>query len=73
MKLCKNVETTYNELNRNLLILREEGIITDNYEQRVRHGKVRIIRLNRDNPRTRTLFQALGILEQENSILAPRK
>lgn len=63
MKLCELVETTYNELNRNLAILKAQGIISDDYEERVRHGKIRVIRLNRNNPKTKILLQALGILE----------
>ena len=70
MKLVDAVGSTYNELNRNLEILEEEGIITNDYRVKVRHGKVRVIRLNRDNPQTKILLQALKTLDNENNIPA---
>lgn len=63
MKLVSNVGSTYNELNRNLEILEKEGIITNEYPLKVRHGKVRIIRLNKDNPKTQVLLKVLKTLE----------
>ena len=68
MKLVDAVGSTYNELNRNLEILEKEGIITDDYCLKVRHGKVRVIQLNRDNPKTKILLQALKTLDNENNI-----
>lgn len=59
MKLVEAVGSTYNEVNRNLEILEKEGIITNDYRVKVRHGKVRVIWLNRDNPKTKILLQAL--------------
>ena len=65
MKLASNVGTTYNELNRNLLILEKEGIIINEYRVKVRRGKVRILRLNKENPKTEVLISALKMLDQE--------
>jgi predicted transcriptional regulator len=59
MKLVSNVGSTYNELNRNLLILEKESIIINEYRVKVRHGKVRVIRLNRENSKTKLLLAAL--------------
>jgi predicted transcriptional regulator len=66
MKLVSSVGSTYNELNRNLLILEKEGIIINEYPVKVRHGKVRIIRLNRENSKTKLLLAALKTLDSEN-------
>jgi predicted transcriptional regulator len=66
MKLVDKVRSTYNELNRNLGILEKEGIITNDYLVKVKHGKVRVIRLNRDNPKTKILLQVLKTLDNEN-------
>ncbi len=68
MKLVNAVNSTYNEVNRNLEILEEAGIITNDNRVQVRHGKVRVIRLNRDNPKTKILLQALKTLDNENNI-----
>lgn len=68
MKLVEAVGSTYNEVNRNLEILEKEGIITNDYRVKVRHGKVRVIWLNRDNPKTKILLQALKTLDNENNI-----
>jgi hypothetical protein len=40
-----------------------EGIITDEYRTQVKHAKTRIIILNRDNPRTKKLLDALKGLD----------
>lgn len=65
MQLVSRVGSTYNELNRNLAILKQEGIIFDEYRVKVRHGKIRVITLNRDNPKTKVLLQALKALESQ--------
>jgi hypothetical protein len=65
MQLVSRVGSTYNELNRNLLILQKEGILTDEYRVKVRHGKVRVIALNRENPKTEVLLQVLKALDKE--------
>jgi predicted transcriptional regulator len=67
MKLVSSVGSTYNELNRNLLLLENEGIIINSYPIKVRRGKIRIIRLNKENPKTLTLLKVLKTLEQENN------
>ena len=58
MKLVQKVNSTYNQVNSNLQILRNEGIIFDEH-----FGRMRVIRLNRENPRTLLLLQALKMLE----------
>ena len=65
MKLVNAVSSTYNELNRNLEILEKEGIVTDYYRVKVKHGKIRVIALNRDNPKTKILIAALKTLDSE--------
>ncbi len=67
MKLVSSVGSTYNELNRNLLLLEKEGLIINQYPIKVRHGKVRVIRLNKENPKTQVLLKVLKTLEQENN------
>jgi predicted transcriptional regulator len=66
MDLVRRVGTTYNELNRNLLILKKEGIIIDEYRVKVKHGKVRVIFLNRDNQKTQILLDVLKTLDSAN-------
>lgn len=66
MGLVQRINSTYNETNRNLKIFEKEDIIT-NY----RCGRQRLIMLNRENPRTRILLQALIILETENTTATP--
>jgi len=58
MELVRKVNSTYNQVNSNLQILQKEGIIFDEH-----FGRMRVIRLNRENPRTLLLLQALKILE----------
>lgn len=65
MRLVSRVNSTYNELNRNLMIMEKEGIIMNEYRVKVRHGKVRVIRLNKDNPKTKALLAALHSLDDE--------
>jgi predicted transcriptional regulator len=67
MRLVSTVGSTYNELNRNLLILEKEGLIINEYPIKVRHGKIRVIRLNKENPKTFVLLKVLKTLEQENN------
>jgi len=61
MKLVRIVNSTYNEVDRNLRILEREGIVT---QQHV--GRKRIISLNLKNERTLVLLKILKI--QENSV-----
>ena len=57
MELVRKVNSTYSQVNANLHILAEEGIIKDK-----RCGRLRIIKLNKENPKTALLLQALKIL-----------
>ena len=67
MQLVHGVSSPYNEVNRNLGILKAEGIITDSYSKPVRHGVIRVIGLNRENPRTLMLLEALKVLGKEKN------
>jgi len=58
MQLILKVNNTYNHVNSNLQILQKEEIIIDE-----RFGRMRVIRLNKENPRTALLLQALRMLE----------
>lgn len=60
MGLVRNINSTYIEVNRNIKILEEEGVVID---QRV--GRMRMLRLNRENPKTALLLQALKILSTQ--------
>lgn len=65
MKLADNVKTTYVELNRNLLILQREGIVTnDCRNDKAGQGKIRIVRLNRENSKTILLLHVLRMLNE---------
>jgi len=57
MGLIRKINSAYSQVNPNLLILAQEGIITD-----TRYGRRRIIKLNRDNPKAILLLQALKLL-----------
>jgi len=57
MELVLKTNSTYNQVNANLLILSQEGIIEEK-----RYGRVRMIKLNRENPKTLLLLQAFKIL-----------
>lgn len=65
MRLVSSCGSTYNELNRNLLILQKEELIIDEYRVKVRRGKVRVIRLNKENPKTQVLLKVLKTLDQQ--------
>ena len=67
MQLVHGVGSPYNEVNRNLGILKAEGIITEYYDNPVKHGVIRVIKLNRENPRTLTLLEALKLLAKEKN------
>jgi predicted ArsR family transcriptional regulator len=58
MALVQKVNSTYNQVNSNLQTLQKEEIVFDEH-----FGRMRVIRLNRENPRTTRLLQALKILE----------
>jgi predicted transcriptional regulator len=63
MELVRIVNSTYNEVNRNLRILEGAGLIT---QQRIRHK--RIIRLKFENKKTLDMLKALKILEAPNDL-----
>ena len=65
IKFVVKLRSTYTDVNRNLLLLEKEGIVISDYPDKVRHGRVRIIRLNRDNPKTKTLLDVLKILDSD--------
>ena len=58
MKLVRIINSTYNEVDRNLRILEGAGLINQLY-----FGRKRIIRLNLENKKTLAMLKALKILE----------
>jgi hypothetical protein len=60
MGLVRNINSTYIEVNRNLKILEEEGIVAEQHINRMR-----VIRLNHENPKTTLLLHALKILNTQ--------
>jgi hypothetical protein len=58
MHLVRDANSTYNEVNTHLKVLREENIIFDEHL-----GRLRVIRLVTENPRTQILLEALRILK----------
>lgn len=58
MLLVRKVNSTYSQVNPNLQILAREGITIEEH-----FGHKRVIRLNRDNPKTEVLLQVLKIFE----------
>jgi DNA-binding transcriptional ArsR family regulator len=61
MDLVRKVNSTYCQVNRNLQILEQEGIVSSNY-----CGRMRIIKLNSNNPKTIKILKAIRILKTEN-------
>lgn len=57
--LVRVINSTYNQVSRNLQILENEGIIRTKY-----YGHVRMIELKTENPRTQSLLKALNILNR---------
>jgi len=57
MRLIVGVNSKYPQVNFELEILQKEGIIIDKHV-----GRMRIISLNRENPKTGVLLQALKLL-----------
>ena len=60
MRLVRNMNSTYVEVNRNIKILEDEGVVIDQ-----RFGRMRMLRLNLENPKTKLLLQALKILNTQ--------
>jgi predicted transcriptional regulator len=62
MDLVRRINSTYGQVNRNVQILEQEGIVNSNY-----HGRMRMIKLNSDNPKTVAILKALRILKNQES------
>lgn len=60
MKLVRNINSTYVEVKRNLKILEQEGVLTDQHV-----GRLRMIKLNQESPKTGILLEALKILNTQ--------
>jgi hypothetical protein len=58
MEIVRKINSTYNQVNSSLHILKKECIVFDAH-----FGRLRLVRLNRENPRTALLLQALKMLE----------
>lgn len=63
MDLIRKVNSTYTQVNRNLRILEQEYIVESQY-----YGRMRIIRLNRKNPKTEVLLKALSMLKRQHLV-----
>jgi DNA-binding transcriptional ArsR family regulator len=59
MKLVRIVDSTYNEVDRNLRILEDESLVTQQYLDRKR-----IIRLNFENEKTLVVLKILKLLNE---------
>ncbi len=57
--LVRIINSTYNQVNRNLLILEKEGII-----KTIHFGRARMLQVNIENPKTQALLKALNILNR---------
>ena len=57
MHLVRRINSTYNQVNRNLQILEEEGMIKTR-----RSGRFKLTSLNRENPETEVVVKALKSL-----------
>lgn len=57
MDLVRKVNSTYAQVNRNLQILEREDVVESRY-----YGRMRLIRLNRDNPKTEAILKVLRML-----------
>lgn len=68
MSLVCKVNSTYSQVNQHLQILQKEAIIFDEH-----CGLMRLIRLNKENPKTAQLLQALKILETPTDSKQPAK
>lgn len=57
--LVRIINSTYNQVNRNLQILEKEGIIKTKY-----YGHMRMIELQMEKPKTQSLLKALYLLDR---------
>jgi hypothetical protein len=64
MRLIVGVNSKYPQVNFELQILQKDGIIIDKHI-----GRMRIISLNRENPKTSVLLQALKLLHSKDDKL----
>ena len=62
MRLIVGVNSKYPQVNAELQILKKEGIIGDQHI-----GRTRLIRLNKENPGTILILQALKILTEKKN------
>jgi hypothetical protein len=62
MNLELKTRSTYNELNRNVIILAQEKIVLDQKFIRVRHKYARVISLNMKESDTKKIIEVLKIL-----------
>jgi predicted transcriptional regulator len=60
MELIRKANSKYPQLNSEVKILQTEDIVTDEHM-----GRMRIIKLNKENPKTQLLLQALKILQND--------
>jgi len=60
MDLVRKVNSTYTQVNRNLQILEQEDIVVSRF-----YGRMRMIRLNHENPKTEAILKALRILRRQ--------
>jgi hypothetical protein len=68
MQLILGIRGKYPQVNSELLILQKENIIID---QRI--GRMRMLRLNKENAGTLQILQALKILSDKNSNIRDRE
>jgi hypothetical protein len=61
MNLVRKTNSNYNQVNRNLIILEKEKIVKIVY-----CGRMKIIRMNMDNPRVKVIIKALKVLSQDS-------
>ena len=59
MDLVRRTNSTYNQIIPHLVALEKEGVISEQ-----RYGRMRMIKLERENQKTRLLLQALKILDK---------
>jgi len=65
MDLVRKVNSTYTQVNRNLQILEQEDIVRSQY-----YGRMKMIRLNRQSPKTEIILKALRMLRSPQSARA---
>jgi predicted transcriptional regulator len=66
MQLILGIRGKYSQTNAELQILQKEGIVIDQHV-----GRMRIIKLNKENPNTELLLQALKILHSRENKKKP--